>query len=101
MQRIYTVTFVREANNMIDHFEFFCLAQNVSQAKETARDAWNTKVYTNGKVPHMFHLEAHRFVSTNIADVYVKDWLDREIIGEDAMGRFIMTRSAHRGWPWR
>ena len=100
--RIYAVTFRREANNKIDSLVYHCWAQNAPEAKRLARTAWETRCIANGrkKVPHMFWLEAHRAQSQNVEDLRVKNWLQHEIAGNDVMHMFIMTKSFTRGHAW-
>jgi hypothetical protein len=101
--RIYAVSFQREANNKIDQITFHCWAPNAPEAKTFARNAWETRYRANHlghKIPHMFHLEAHRAESQNIHGLRVKNWLDREITGDDVMHTFIMTHTVTRGWAW-
>lgn len=95
--RIYAVSFRREANNMIDWFVYHLWAQNAPEAKRLARKAWETRYAGQRHVPHMFWLEAHRADAQDVADLRVKNWLDREITGDNVMYSFFMTRSNHRG----
>lgn len=98
--RIYTVTFVREQNNMIDHITFHCWAANAQEAKCLARESWETRHTTKKKTPHMFHLEARRAVTQNTEDLRVTNWMQRDITGWDTMWTFILTRSVRRGGAW-
>ena len=101
-ERIYAVSFVREANNKIDHLVFHCWALNAPDAKQKAKTAWEARYQANhrGKIPHMFHLEAHRAETQDIENLRVVNWLDREITGDNVMNTFIMTRSVQRGYAW-
>ena len=98
--RIYTVSFRREANNMIDWFVYHLWAQNAPEAKRLARKAWETRYAGQRHVPHMFWLEAHRAETQDIDSLRVTNWMDREITGWNTMHTFIMTRSVRRGHAW-
>lgn len=98
--RLYTVTFTQELNNCIDQFAFACWAQNVADAKRLARTSWETRHAGQRKIPHMFHLEAHRAASQNPEDLRLVNWLGTERAGYDAMWSFVRTRSARRGGGW-
>lgn len=98
--RLYAVSFQREANNMIDQIVYHCWALNAPDAKRIARTAWETRLARNRHIPHMFHLEAHRAETQDIENLRVVNWLDREITGDNVMHTFIMTRSVRRGHAW-
>lgn len=97
--RIYTVTFTREANNMIDKIVFNCWAVSVPDAKRIARETWEVRHRGKGKTPHMFHLEAHRASTQTMEDLRVTNWMHQDITGWDTMWTFIKTHSARRGDP--
>ena len=101
--RIYTVTFTREANNLIDDITFNCWAVSAPDAKRLAKQTWETRHRGKPKTPHMFHLEAHRACTQNMEDLRVTNWAHREITGWDTMWTFIRTHTARRGHPedWR
>ena len=98
-ERLYTVSFERQAGGMIDQITFICFAESVQDAKQKARDAWDN-MYPAKKVPHMFHLEAHRSGTKNVDDLRVTNWMKNEITGSSTMWRFIKTRSVLRGRGW-
>ena len=100
-ERIYTVSFQRQANSRIDEIVFNCWAYSVQDAKQVAREAWDTRnAASHGRIPHMFHLEAHRADTQVLEDLRVKNWYGNEIAGWNAMFSFIMTDSrARRSHP--
>ena len=97
-ERIYTVSFERQANGRIDQIVMNCWAYNVQDAKRIASETWNNRYEaTHGRrPPHMFHLEAHRADTQVMEDLRVKDWRGLERTGWDAMWSFIMTETVPR-----
>ena len=93
---IYAVSFQREANNMIDQIVYHCWAQNAPEAKRLARNAWETRQAGKAKIPHMFHLEAHRAETQVMEDLRVVNWNGSEITGWNTMHTFIMTHTMSR-----
>lgn len=102
-ERIYTVSFQRQANSRIDEIVINVWAYNVQDARRIACETWeNRNAANHGRIPHMFHLEAHRAETQVMEDLRVKNWLGKELTGWDAMWTFIMTdscaRHAHSIW---
>ena len=100
---IYTVKFTRELNNNIDDLTFNCWAVNAQEAKRLARETWETRHAGKSRIPHMFHLEAHRADTQVMENLRATNWMHQDITGWDTMWTFICVHRGRRGHAedWR
>ena len=96
-ERIYRVTFEQHTQCQIVEFVFHCWAPNAPEAKRLARVKWDARSTAyNGRIPHMFHLEAHRADTQIMEDLRVVNDEGRAIYGWNTMWVFIATST--RTW---
>ena len=86
--KIYYVTFEKHLNCKVSTVFFHCLANNATEAKQIARDAWQEAWSRAKKVPYQFHLYAHRSNIQEADKLSLVDVRNRRFTGEDVMNHF-------------
>lgn len=91
--KIYYVKFDTQSVSFREtkHYYFHCFANTAKEAKDLCKAEW-PKLFNapNPKIPHQFHMYAHKSGIQDVDMLGCRTWKDAPIRGEDCLG-FICT----------